>query len=102
MNNSFDCAFSSTSRFGLVGRSVNRLVESGTEVSCVNGLNHAWSSVRTQLPDPSPARTPPVMMRFLFLAGPLVIRIVDPMTSEGRLGFSCELSPVMAVGVSEE
>src|SRR5258708_39426378 len=92
MKSSFDCALSSTSRFGFVGKSVYWLVLSGTDASGVGyGLSHAWSRVRTQL---GPTATAPVMMRRLFLAGPWVIRMVVLTSSDGARGFRCVESAV--------
>src|SRR5207247_2849599 len=92
MNNRFACVSSLTSRFGLVFSSVYSLVASGVDESLVKGLNHALSSVSTQLPDRSASAL--VTMRVLFLAGPLVIRIVNPTRSPGAAGFRCEPSAV--------
>src|SRR5467141_1762383 len=84
MKSRLACVSSLTSRFGLVLSRVYWPVESGFELSLVNGLNHALSSVRIQL---RPLAIAPVTMRVLFLAGPLVISTVKPMRSAGVTGL---------------
>ena len=59
----------------------------GVDESFVNGLNHGLSSVSVQLP--SPLTTPPVMMRVLFFAGPVVTRNVMPTRPAGFCGPRC-------------
>jgi len=62
---------------------VYSLLLSGTEESFVKGLNHALSRVRTQVRGSLRGSFGDalVMIRVLFLAGPLVIRIVKPLRS---------------------
>src|SRR5207247_4012988 len=86
MNNRFACVSSLTSRFGLVFSSVYWLVASGVDESLVKGLNHALSSVSTQLPDRSASAL--VTMRGLFLVGPWAMGVMEPRMWAVRVGMS--------------